>query len=114
MKASQFLGRAAVSVAAVAIVTAAVFGLKEIAPVRSLSVLYLFAVLPVAVFYGLAFAIGVSVLSMLAFNYFFLPPLYTLAFEVWGLPTATSRTTCTSTSRSSAGRSSPTRRARST
>ena len=67
------------SVAAVAVVTGVIFGLKEIAPVRSLSVLYLFAVLPVAVFYGLAYAIGVSVLSMLAFNFFFLPPLHTLA-----------------------------------
>jgi two-component system sensor histidine kinase KdpD len=79
MKASQLLGRAAVSVAAVAVVTGAIFGLKEIAPVRSLSVLYLFAVLPVAVFYGLGWAIAVSVVSMLAFNFFFLPPLHTLA-----------------------------------
>ena len=45
----------------------------------SLGVLYLFAVLPVAVFYGLGWALAVSIASMLAFNYFFLPPLHTLA-----------------------------------
>ena len=45
----------------------------------SLGVLYLFAVLPVAVFYGLGWALAVSIASMLAFNFFFLPPLHTLA-----------------------------------
>ena len=59
--------------------TGAVFGLKQVAPVLSLGVLYLFAVLPVAVFYGLGWALAVSIASMLAFNYFFLPPLHTLA-----------------------------------
>jgi K+-sensing histidine kinase KdpD len=73
------LERLAVSAVAVAAVTGAVFGLKQVAPVLSLGVLYLFAVLPVAVFYGLGWALAVSILSMLAFNYFFLPPLHTLA-----------------------------------
>ena len=73
------LERLAVSVLAVAAVTGAVFGLDRVAPVLSLAVLYLFAVLPVAVFYGLAWAIAVSIASMLAFNFFFLPPLHTLA-----------------------------------
>ena len=67
------------SLAAVAVVSGAVYGLNQIAPVLSLSSLYLFAVLPVAIFFGLAYAIGVSILSMLAFNFFFLPPLHTLA-----------------------------------
>jgi two-component system sensor histidine kinase KdpD len=79
MKVQEFLARAAVSVAAVAVVTGAVFGLKEVAPVLSLGVLYVFAVLPVAISYGLGYAIVVSVASMLAFNFFFLPPLHTLA-----------------------------------
>jgi K+-sensing histidine kinase KdpD len=73
------LERLAVSVVAVTAVTGAVFGLDRVAPVLSLAVLYLFAVLPVAVFYGLAWAIAVSIASMLAFNFFFLPPLHTLA-----------------------------------
>jgi two-component system, OmpR family, sensor histidine kinase KdpD len=68
-----------VSLAAVAAVTGAVFGLKEVAPALSLGVLYLFAVLPVAILYGLAYALGVSIASMLAFNFFFLPPVHTLA-----------------------------------
>jgi two-component system, OmpR family, sensor histidine kinase KdpD len=71
--------RLAVSAAAVAAVTGAVFGLKAVAPVLGLSILYLLAVLPVAVLYGLAYALGVSIASMLAFNFFFLPPLHTLA-----------------------------------
>jgi two-component system sensor histidine kinase KdpD len=69
------------SVAGVAIVTGVIFGLREIAPVVSLGVLYLFAVLPVAVVWGLAYAIPVSVLSMLAFNWFFLPPKHTFALR---------------------------------
>jgi two-component system, OmpR family, sensor histidine kinase KdpD len=68
-----------VSVVAVAAVTGAVFGLKQVAPVLGLGILYLFAVLPVAVLYGLGWALAVSIASMLAFNYFFLPPLHTLA-----------------------------------
>ena len=71
--------RLALSAAAVAVVTAAVYGLSQIAPVLSLGGLYVFAVLPVAVFYGLAYALAVSVASMLAFNFFFLPPLHTFA-----------------------------------
>jgi signal transduction histidine kinase len=71
--------RSIVSVAAVAFVTDVIFGLKTVAPVLSLGVLYLFAVLPVAVFYGLAYALAVSILSMVAFSFFFLPPLHTLA-----------------------------------
>jgi len=71
--------RLLVSATAVALVTAAVFALNSVAPVLSLGVLYIFAVLPVAVFYGLGYALGVSIASMLAFNFFFLPPLHTLA-----------------------------------
>ena len=78
---SQNLARTAVgvatSVAAVAIVTAAIFALESVAPVLSLGVLYVFAVLPIAVLFGLAYALPVSVASMLAFNWFFLPPRQT-------------------------------------
>jgi two-component system, OmpR family, sensor histidine kinase KdpD len=71
--------RLAVSAAAVAIMTGAVFALKTVAPVLGLAILYLLAVLPVAVLYGLGYALAVSIASMLAFNFFFLPPLHTLA-----------------------------------
>jgi K+-sensing histidine kinase KdpD len=73
--------RAAVSLLAIAVVTAAVFALKPVAPVLSLGVLYVFAVLPVAVLWGLRYAIPVSLGSMVAFNFFFLPPLHTLALR---------------------------------
>jgi two-component system sensor histidine kinase KdpD len=46
--------------------------------VLSLGVLYVFAVLPVAVAWGTAPAVLVAVVSMLAFNFLFLSPRYTL------------------------------------
>jgi K+-sensing histidine kinase KdpD len=69
---------ALLSLGAVILVTGAIFALEPLAPVLSLGVLYLFAVLPVAVLYGLRYAVAVSVVSMLAFNFFFLPPTHTL------------------------------------
>lgn len=69
---------ALLSLAAVAVVTGVIFAMKPVAPVLSLGVLYLFAVLPVAVLWGLPYAVGVSIVSMLAFNFFFLPPTHTL------------------------------------
>ena len=69
------------SLLSVAAVTGAVFALRPIAPVLSLGVLYVFAVLPVAVLWGLAYSLPVSVLSMLVFNFLFLPPLHTLALR---------------------------------
>ena len=67
----------AASAAAVTAVTAAVFALKPVAPVLSLGALYVLAVLPIAVWFGIAYALPVSVASMLAFNWFFLPPKHT-------------------------------------
>jgi two-component system, OmpR family, sensor histidine kinase KdpD len=69
------------SVIAVVFVTGAVFLLRPVAPVLSLGVLYVVAVVAVAVFSGLAYAIPVSVASMLAFNFLFLPPVHTLALH---------------------------------
>jgi two-component system, OmpR family, sensor histidine kinase KdpD len=65
------------SVVLLAAVTGAIELLKTHVPVLSLGVLYIFAVLPVAVVWGLAYAIPVSIASMAAFNFLFLPPLYT-------------------------------------
>jgi two-component system sensor histidine kinase KdpD len=62
----------------VAAVTGFVFALKPVAPVLSLGVLYLLAVLPAAIVWGIAVALPVSVASMLAFNFFFLAPVHTL------------------------------------
>jgi K+-sensing histidine kinase KdpD len=74
---ARLLAGAVASVGAVALVTAGIFALKPLAPVLSLGVLYLFAVLPVAAIWGLPFALGVSVVSMLVFNWFLLPPTHT-------------------------------------
>jgi len=49
--------------------------------VLSLGVLYVIAVVAVAVVYGLAYAIPVSVASMLTFNFLFLPPVHTFALH---------------------------------
>ena len=65
------------SLAAVAVVTLAIELFKSFVPVLSLGVLYVFAVLVVAAFWGLRYAVPVAVASMLAFNWFHLPPLYT-------------------------------------
>jgi len=72
---------AAASAVSVAFVSGAIELLKGHIPVLSLAVLYLLAVLPAAVFLGLACGIVVAVASMLAFNFLFLPPLYTFTLS---------------------------------
>jgi two-component system sensor histidine kinase KdpD len=62
-------------------VTGVIELLKDHVPVLSLTVLYLFAVLPIAVVWGLSYSIAASVESVLAINFFFLPPLYTLTIS---------------------------------
>jgi len=69
--------RVTVSAAALALVTGAIYVLQTVAPILSLGVLYVFAVLPVAIIGGLPYALPVAVASMLAFNWLFLPPKYT-------------------------------------
>ena len=71
------LGGIAAGAGAVAAVTALIAIVDDWVPVLSLGVLYVFAVLPIATFWGLAYAIPVAVASMLAFNWFFLPPVHT-------------------------------------
>jgi two-component system, OmpR family, sensor histidine kinase KdpD len=65
------------SIAGVTLVTGAIYLLREAVPVLSLGVLYLFAVLPVAAVWGRMYSVFVAVASMLAFNFFFLPPVHT-------------------------------------
>ena len=73
----RFMARVTVSAAALALVTGAIYVLQTVAPILSLGVLYVFAVLPVAIIGGLPYALPVAVASMLAFNWLFLPPKYT-------------------------------------
>jgi two-component system sensor histidine kinase KdpD len=62
------------AVVSVAAATAAIYALKSIAPVVSLSVVYLPAVLVVSAYWGLALGLATSLLSAAAFNFFHLPP----------------------------------------
>ncbi len=67
------------SIAAVGVATLLVYALRPLAPTLSLGVLYVLAVLATAVVWGLGYAIPVALVSMLAFNFLFLPPVRTLS-----------------------------------
>src|ERR1700744_1153259 len=64
----------AVAVLAVAIATLAVYLLKQVAPVVSLSVVYLPAVLLVSTYWGVSLGLLTALGSAAAFNFFHLPP----------------------------------------
>jgi two-component system, OmpR family, sensor histidine kinase KdpD len=65
--------------AALAVVAALVVGegLTWLTPIPNLSIVFLLAVLVTAMSFGIWPAIFASVLSFFAYNYFFIPPLYT-------------------------------------
>ncbi len=63
-----------VAALAVAACTAAIFGLREVAPVLSLGVVYLVAVLAVSARFGLRLGLLTALASALAFNFFHIPP----------------------------------------
>src|SRR5580765_7636210 len=69
------------SVAAVTAASLLVWALGSFAPPLSLGVLYVFAVLPVAVAWGITWAFPVAVASTLAFNFFFLPPTHSFTLQ---------------------------------
>jgi len=64
----------AAAVLGVAGATALLFGLREIAPVLSLGVVYLLVVLVVSAYWGLWLGIATSLLSALTYNFFHIPP----------------------------------------
>jgi signal transduction histidine kinase len=67
-----------VSLGLVAAVTGVIALLEGHTRPSNVAVLYLLAVLPVAVWWGLGFAVGVSVASAAAFDFWFVPPLYSV------------------------------------
>jgi len=71
------------TLAAVAAATLIVYPLKSLAPVVSLGVVYLPAILLISIVWGLRLGLLASLLSAIAFNYFQLPPLhrFTIADE---------------------------------
>jgi K+-sensing histidine kinase KdpD len=82
---SAWLGAAA-ALAGVALCTLLVYPLKSVAPVVSLGVVYLPAILVVSTIWGLRLGLFTSVASALAFNFFQIPPLHRLtiaAEEHW-------------------------------
>jgi two-component system sensor histidine kinase KdpD len=64
-----------VAAALVALCTLLVYPLKQAAPVVSLGVVYMLAVVIVSVTWGVWLGVATSLLSALAFNYFHLPPV---------------------------------------
>jgi two-component system sensor histidine kinase KdpD len=70
-----WLGLAA-TIAAVAATTLLVYPLKSVAPVVSLGVVYMPAILLVSIVWGLRLGLVAAILSALAFNFFHLPPLH--------------------------------------
>jgi two-component system sensor histidine kinase KdpD len=69
-----WIGLAATAVS-VAAATIAIYPLHHVAPVVSLSVVYLPAVLLVSTYWGAAMGLGCSLLSAAAFNFFHVPPV---------------------------------------
>jgi two-component system sensor histidine kinase KdpD len=70
-----------ISAAAVAGGTGLVYALRPVAPDLSLVVLYVLPVIAVAVAVGAAYAVATAVASMLAFNFFFLPPVHSFTLS---------------------------------
>lgn len=69
------LAAALTALLSVAVATAAIYPLETVAPVVSLSVVYLPAVLLASARWGLAAGLGASLLSAAAFNFFHIPPV---------------------------------------
>jgi two-component system, OmpR family, sensor histidine kinase KdpD len=69
------------SAEAVAVATGLIYGLRPVAPDLSLGVLYVLPVMAIAVAFGVVYALGCAVASMLAFNFFFLPPVHNFSLR---------------------------------
>jgi signal transduction histidine kinase len=70
------LGGWLASLALIAAISGAIALIEDPAHTSALAVLYLLAILPVAVRWGVGFAALVSLLSAIAFDYLFIPPRY--------------------------------------
>jgi two-component system sensor histidine kinase KdpD len=66
------------TLAAVAASTLIVYLLKPVSPVVSLGVVYLPAILAISIFWGLRLGLFASLASVVAFNFFHIPPLHRL------------------------------------
>jgi len=73
--------RVVASAALIAAATLVIAALEPFAPVISLGAVYIVVVLAAAVLWGLLYAVAVSVVSLLVFNWFLLPPVHTFDLE---------------------------------
>ncbi len=80
---ARWLRGLAVSVAAVAAVSGLIALLDSRVPALSLLVLYILAVLAVAVGWGTALAVVAAILSAVCFAYLFLPPVGSIQVADW-------------------------------
>lgn len=76
-----FPARIALCLCVIGLATGLAFALDTFVPVLSLGALFTLAVLPVAIAWGIRYAAFVAVVSMLAFNYLFLPPTLTFTLH---------------------------------
>jgi signal transduction histidine kinase len=79
----RWLSAALLSAALVVAITVVIALLDPRAPAVDLGVLYLLAVVPIALLYGTAVAGAVSVACMVTFNFFFLTPRHSLDPGTW-------------------------------
>lgn len=70
-----------VAVASVTLATLVIYPLSQIAPVVSLNVVYLPAVVVVSAYWGLRLGLTTAIASAAAFNFFHLPPVGTLSLN---------------------------------
>jgi two-component system sensor histidine kinase KdpD len=70
-----------VAIGGIAAATVVIYPLREVAPVVSLGVVYVLAVVVVATFWGWALGVATAVASALAFNFFHLPPVRRLTLS---------------------------------
>jgi two-component system sensor histidine kinase KdpD len=79
----------AVGALAIGVVSVVILLLKAYVPAHALAGLYLLAMLPVAVGWGLIPALTMAVASMLVYDFFFTPPLFHLTpsdpYTPWAL-----------------------------
>ena len=73
--------RVVASAALIAAATLVIAALEPFAPVISLGAVYIVVVLAAAVLWGLLYAVAVSVVSLLVFNWFLLAPVHTFDLE---------------------------------
>ena len=71
----------ALSLCAVGVATGLALALRPCSRSLSLGALFTLAVLPVAVAWGMRYALLVAILSVLTFNYLFLPPVLTFTLH---------------------------------